>query len=424
MSAISSFDFSDYIKEDDAPIVLLKDTDTSQTLAVGSGGDYSISQNIFKLDGGNISLDSEDATGKLVFSYQSGNVTVNRVYEFNSTTYAFELTDTVAGMPDYNLSLGSDFGLYDKDAQYLHAGPVLLSGTDREEFKPGKVKEAEVFPPPIKWIGIEDKYFVGAIIPRDPVESATVRPDGANTLIEVLGTAGTHHFSIYGGPKDQEELKSVGGGIVHIVDFGWTAIIAHPIFWLLQKIYSVVGNYGLAIILLTIMIRVPFIPIVSKGQKSMKKMQEIQPKIKELQKQYKNDKERLNKEMMGIYAKNKVNPVGGCLPLLLQIPVFFALYKVLMVTIELRGEPFIFWITDLSLKDPYYITPIIMAGTMFLQQKMTPTGGDERTKKMLMYMPLIFAVISLSFPSGLVLYWMVNNMLSIGQQVVINRSKD
>jgi YidC/Oxa1 family membrane protein insertase len=256
------------------------------------------------------------------------------------------------------------------------------------------------------------------------MEEATVWPEGGATAIGVRGAPGTHRLTIYGGPKEQDGLEAVGGELKYIVDFGFFSPIARPIFWLLKKLYAVIGNYGVAIILLTVMIRVPFIPLVNKGQKSMKKLQELQPRIAEMKQKYKNDPDRMNKEMMGIYSKHKVNPIGGCLPLILQIPVFFALYKVLMITIELRGAPFAFWIQDLATKDPYYILPVLMGATMLLQQKMTPTGGDEKMKKILMWMPIVFTFISFNFPSGLVLYWLVNNLLSITQQFFVNRAKD
>ena len=418
-------DLSKYIKEDDSKIVLLKEGARMRTLAIGVGNDYSISERNFELSGGDLSLSPEGRkTGSLTFSYKGEGVSIRRQYEFSAGTYAIELEDTVTGLPNYQMTLGSDFGISDLEDAYVHVGPVLLSLNDREEFKPGKVDKPESFPSPIKWIAIEDKYFTGAVVMRDPMEDATVWPEGGSAAIGVRGVPGTHRLTIYGGPKEHDNLEAVGGELKYIVDFGFFSPIARPIFWLLKKLYAVIGNYGVAIIILTIMIRVPFIPLVNKGQKSMKKLQELQPRIAEMKVKYKNDPDRMNKEMMAIYSKHKVNPVGGCLPMLLQIPVFFALYKVLMITIELRGAPFALWIHDLAMKDPYYIMPVLMGVTMLIQQKMTPTGGDERMKKMLMWMPVVFTFISFNFPSGLVLYWLVNNMLSITQQIFVNRAKD
>ncbi len=176
--------------------------------------------------------------------------------------------------------------------------------------------------------------------------------------------------------------------------------------------------------LLTIIVRVPFIPIVNKGQRSMKRLQKVQPLMQQIREQHKKDPKRMQSEMMNLYKKHKVNPLGGCLPMLLQIPVFFALYKVLMVAIELREAPWVFWIIDLSAKDPLYILPLVMGASMFLQQKMTPTAGDPRQQKIMMFMPVIFKVLFNNFASGLVLYWLVNNLLSIGQQIYVNKKKD
>ncbi|MFH1625768.1 MAG: membrane protein insertase YidC, partial [Pseudomonadota bacterium] len=168
-------------------------------------------------------------------------------------------------------------------------------------------------------------------------------------------------------------------------------------------------------------IKILFFPLTHKSYKSMKDMQKVQPLMLKLKKKYKDDKEKLNKEIMALYRTHKVNPLGGCLPMVLQIPVFFALYKALLGSIELRHAPFILWITDLSAKDPYYITPLVMGATMFIQQKMTPTVGDPRQAKMMLMMPIVFTVMFLNFPSGLVIYWLVNNVLSIGQQFYINK---
>lgn len=421
---LRSFELKQYRTVDGSPVALLKDGARMRTLAIGVRDDYSMSERNFELQGDDLELTEEGRTGRLTFSYRGEGFSIKRIYEFSAGSYAIELEDTVTGLPHYQMTLGSDFGIFERDAQYLHVGPVLLSMNDREEFKLGKVDKPESFPAPIKWIALEDKYFAGAVVMRDPMEEAVVGPEGGSTAISVRGAAGTHKMTVYGGPKQQASLEAVGGELKYLVDFGFFSPIARPIFWMLKKLYAVIGNYGVAIILLTIMIRVPFIPLVNKGQKSMKKLQELQPRIKDMKVKYKNDPDRMNKEMMGLYSKHKVNPIGGCLPLILQIPVFFALYKVLMITIELRGAPFAFWIQDLSLKDPIYILPVLMGATMFLQQKMTPTGGDDRMKKMLMWMPIIFTFISFNFPSGLVLYWLVNNLLSITQQFFVNRAKE
>ena len=197
-----------------------------------------------------------------------------------------------------------------------------------------------------------------------------------------------------------------------------------PLFWVLKFFYKFLGNYGWAIILITIVVRIPFIPILNKSQQSMKKMQKIQPMMADIKEKHKKDPQKMQKEMMALYKKHKVNPVGGCLPMLLQIPVFIALYNVLNKAIELRGAPFALWITDLAAKDPYYVLPIIMGVTMVIQQKMTPTTMEPSQAKIMMFMPIIFTFMFLSFPSGLVLYWLVNNVLGIVQQYFVNKKAD
>ena len=225
-------------------------------------------------------------------------------------------------------------------------------------------------------------------------------------------------YSLYIGPKDMDVLKRTGHFLEKSIDLGWFGFIAKPLLVILKFFYKYTHNYGIAIIILTILIKVLFHPLTKKQYESMRHMQKIQPKMKEIREKFKDDKERMNKEVMDLYRTHKINPLGGCWPMLLQIPVFFALYRALLSSIEMRHAPFAFWIQDLSAKDPCYITPIIMGATMFLQQKMTPAAGDPNQQKMMMFMPLIFMFMFMNFPSGLVLYWLVNNVLTIGQQFV------
>jgi len=198
--------------------------------------------------------------------------------------------------------------------------------------------------------------------------------------------------------------------------------MAKPMLVVLNFVEKYLGNYGLAIILVTIIIKLIFYPLSKHSLKSMRDMQQLQPQLAALKEKYKDDKDKMNKELMGMYKRYKVNPLGGCLPMVLRIPVFIALYEVLYVAIELRHAPLFFWIHDLSAKDPYYITPLIMGATMFLQQKMTPSTMDPNQAKIMLIMPVVFTFMFLSFPSGLVLYWLVNNILTVGQQYYIQKS--
>jgi YidC/Oxa1 family membrane protein insertase len=294
------------------------------------------------------------------------------------------------------------------------------------------IKADKVFSGTIKWAGFEDRYFIASLIPGDgkgaelklskPRETeisakmvypqVTVPPQGGEYL----------HYRLYLGPKDLSLLEAQKVGLEKTMNFGWFDIVAKPLLVSLKFCYRYIHNYGIVIIILTILIKILFWPLTHTSFKSMKDMQKIQPEINKLREQYKDKKEELNKKILELYRTHKVNPLGGCLPLVLQIPVFFALYRVLLDSIELRHANFIsFWINDLSAKDPTYISPLLMGASMFIQQKMTPTTGDPAQAKMMLFMPVIFTFMFLNFPSGLVLYWLINNVLSIGQQMYINK---
>jgi YidC/Oxa1 family membrane protein insertase len=239
-------------------------------------------------------------------------------------------------------------------------------------------------------------------------------------------TQQTFPFALYLGPKDMGDLEKGKGELGRVLSFGFWDPVAKPMLFILKLFYKFIPNYGLAIIFLSVLIKVVFWPLTHKGQKSMKEMQKgmqaLQPKLAELKEKYKNNKDELNRRTMELYKTHKVNPLGGCLPLLIQFPVFIALYRVLLSSIELRHAPFIsFWINDLATKDPTYISPLVMGASMFVQQKMTPTAGDPTQAKMMLLMPIVFTFMFLNFPSGLVFYWLVSNVLSIGQQYYINK---
>jgi YidC/Oxa1 family membrane protein insertase len=229
-------------------------------------------------------------------------------------------------------------------------------------------------------------------------------------------------YRLFFGPKGLDILKAQGQGLEKALALGWFTPIAKPLLYVLKYFYKYTHNYGIAIIIITLIIKILFFPLTHKSYKSMKDMQKLQPKMAELKEKHKDDRDTLNRSIMELYRTHKVNPLGGCLPMIVQIPVFFALYKSLMFSIELRHAPFMLWITDLSAKDPYYITPVIMGVTMFIQQKMTPTSMDPMQAKMMLALPVVFTFMFLNFPSGLVLYWLVNNILTIAQQTYINRS--
>jgi YidC/Oxa1 family membrane protein insertase len=251
------------------------------------------------------------------------------------------------------------------------------------------------------------------------------------------GTQHTYKYALFFGPKSMEILNNMGHDLGKALNFGMFTVLAKPCVWIMNKLYSVIPNYGIAIIILTIFIKIILWPLGSKSYKSMSEMKKIQPLMKDIREKYKNDKKKMNEEVMSLYRTYKINPLGGCLPMVVQLPVFFALYRMLYQAIELRHAPFFLWIDDLSAPDrlfnfgfsipfmePPYGIPvltIIMGATMLLQQKMSPPMGDPTQAKMMMFMPLIFTVIFINFSAGLVLYWLVNNILSISQQYYIQK---
>ena len=281
------------------------------------------------------------------------------------------------------------------------------------------------------WVAMVQHYFVAAWLPADKVEREFFAREIGKDLYSVgvivpvaavaPGAAGRIAMPLYAGPQDQDKLAKVAKGFDLVVDYGWLTVVAAPIFWVLQWLHGFLGNWGWAIIVLTILIKAAFFPLSAASYKSMAKMRVLTPKLQKLKETFGDDKQRMNQEMMELYKKEKVNPLGGCLPIMVQIPVFIALYWVLLGTVEMRGAPWLGWIIDLSVKDPYFILPLIMGATMFIQTKLNPTPPDPMQAKVMMIMPIVFTGMFLFFPAGLVLYWTVNNILSIAQQWQVNR---
>jgi YidC/Oxa1 family membrane protein insertase len=307
-------------------------------------------------------------------------------------------------------------------------------------------KKGLVLKPPLDWVGYGNNFFLQALVPMEErgFEVITRVVDASKGLLQVVyltepfqiesGQEKTLNLRLYLGPKELDYLKEAGHNLVEAVDYGWFSFLAKPALYVLKWVYKYVHNYGVAIILLTIFIKILFWPLTQKSFKSMQAMKKIQPKIAQVREKYKDDREKLNQELMALYKTYKVNPMGGCLPMVLQIPVFIALYRMLNTAVELRHEPFMLWINDLTAPDrlqiginiPYLggipVLTILMGISMFAQQKMTPSSGDPRQEQIMLLMPLIFTVFFINFPAGLVLYWLVNNILSIVQQYWINRN--
>jgi YidC/Oxa1 family membrane protein insertase len=281
------------------------------------------------------------------------------------------------------------------------------------------------------WIAMVQHYFASAWIPGDKVarDIYAGRIDnnlyriGMQTPLGVIASGSTvvEKAKLFVGPQEERVLETIAPGFELLKDYGYLTILAKPIFWLLDNIHSYVGNWGWSIILLTILIKLVFFPLSAASYKSMARMKEVQPRLVAMKEQYKGEPQKLNQAMMEMYRKEKINPLGGCLPVLIQIPVFISLYWVLLSSVEMRGAPWVLWIHDLSVPDPYYILPVIMAASMFVQTKLNPTPPDPIQAKVMMYMPIVFSVMFFFFPAGLVLYWVVNNLLSIAQQWQINQ---
>jgi YidC/Oxa1 family membrane protein insertase len=283
------------------------------------------------------------------------------------------------------------------------------------------------------WIGIVQHHFVSAWMTVDPKDASrrelyTRSLDNdeysAGMILPALRLAPGENKSmsmrLYAGPQEQEKLKTLAPGLEHVVDYGWLTVLAYPLFLLLNWLQDLVVNWGVAIILLTILIKMAFYPLSAASYKSMAQMRKLAPRLQHLKERYGDDRQKLHEQMMKLYKDEKINPLGGCLPILVQIPVFIALYWVLLSAVELRQAPFALWITDLSEPDPYYILPLVMAITMFIQQKLSPTPPDPVQAKVMLFMPIVFSVFFFFFPAGLVLYWLVNNVISILQQWRIN----
>jgi YidC/Oxa1 family membrane protein insertase len=329
-----------------------------------------------------------------------------------------------------------------RNFSYSFTGAALLLDDKLNEIKTKKMKEDKLLSGRIGWIAYEDDYFITAVIPEEQKEGSFIGRLSSSGIVEVVYIAPSNivrplekvssGFTLYMGPRDLELLKKTGKELDKAINFGLWNIIAKPLHFLLRYFYGFVHNYGVSIVILTVLIKIIFWPLSHKSYKSMKEMQKLQPLMAKIREKYKDDREQMQRELMGLYKTYKVNPMGGCLPILIQIPVFFALYRILANSIELRHAPFMLWITDLSAPDrllnfsfsipfmsPPYGIPVLtllMGASMFVQQKMSPAPGDPSQAKVMMYLPVIFIVMFINLPSGLVLYWLTNNVISILQQ--------
>ncbi len=358
--------------------------------------------------------------------------TVVKTYTFHRGSYlvdvGFQLPESVAGSAYFQT-------LRDGKTESSNLGASTFTGpavyTEAEKYQ--KVNFEDITKEKAKfshkadngWVAMVQHYFVSAWLPKSGVEREFyMRPLGDNLFaagVIVPVTDGKVSVPLYAGPQEQDKLKQLAPGLELVVDYGWLTVIAAPIFWGLEVLHKFIGNWGWSIIALTVLIKLAFFPLSAASYKSMAKMKLVAPKLQKLKEMYGDDRAKLNQEMMEMYKKEKINPLGGCLPIVVQIPVFIALYWVLLGAVEMRDAPWIFWITDLSTKDPYYVLPLVMGATMLIQTKLNPAPPDPMQAKVMMLMPVIFTGMFLFFPAGLVLYWVVNNTLSIAQQWQITR---
>ena len=362
---------------------------------------------------------------------------------FHRASYVIDVTHEIANGSAAPLAAHAYFQLL-RDGKAPPGDSYMLNTytggaiyTEREKFQKlafGDLDNGKVSVPKAAdngWIALLQHYFVSAWLPKEKTQReyyAKRLEDNLYSVGVILpvgaiapNASASVSASLYAGPQEQDALKSIAPGLDLVVDYGWLTVVAAPLFWLLQFLYKWVGNWGVAIILLTVLIKAVFFPLSAASYKSMAKMKLVTPRMTKLREQYGNDRARLNQAMMDLYKTEKINPLGGCLPIVVQIPVFISLYWVLLASVELRHTPFYLWIHDLSAQDPYYVLPLLMMGSMVIQTKLNPVPPDPVQAKVMMIMPFAFGVMFFFFPSGLVLYWLVNNILSILQQWQITR---
>lgn len=407
----------------------------------------------------NVSEDNIAVTDKaftIIFTMtDQNNIKVDKCFTFDPENYVITFDTFITNLAEapWNNSLAFELGGVNQNAvknqQLVATTAAMFKGkltnikTRPKDFKQGTFTSEGH----LDWIASQSRYFIMAMMPNVPTQTLiTVVPDAENTHITSMYTdkfelkpGDTKKITnlLYFGPKEIDTLKAVGHNLNKVINFGWFDVLAKPFLWFMKQIYSVIPNYGIAIIILTLVIKIILFPLGTKSYKSMSQMKKLQPLIKEIQEKYKDDKMRISQETMALYKTYKINPAKGCLPMVVQIPVFFALYRMLYGAIELHHTPFIGWITDLSAPDrlfnfgfsiPFMEPPIgipvmtlLMGASMFLQQKMAPPMGDPNQRRIMMLMPIMFTVIFINFSSGLVLYWFTNNIFSILQQYYVQK---
>ncbi len=443
----SLLSYPENLKEPDKPVVLFNDTLPriliAQSGIVASSGQSADHHAVFSSAQSEYKLGEAQDKIDVTLNWQGKDgFTINKIYTFYRDSYAIDLAVTINNgtTQDWSGRFYRQLQRNEVTAQeqsrfiYTYTGGIVsneINKYEKVELDDMATWKAEQNFIKGGWVATIQHYFIGAWIPRQDQYSYfyTKALDNGRYLIglstdEIKVAAGQTSrldSSLYIGPKERDRLAKAAPNLQLTVDYGVLTILADPLFWLLDFIHDYVKNWGWAIILVTLVIKLVFYKLSEAAYRSMANMRKFQPKITALRERYGNDRQRMSQAMMDLYKKEKINPLGGCLPMLVQIPVFIALYWVLLESVELRQAPFILWIDDLSAKDPYYVLPLIMGASMFIQQKLNPAPMDPMQAKILSFLPIVFTLFFAFFPSGLVLYWVANNILSIIQQWVITR---
>ncbi|WP_343656526.1 membrane protein insertase YidC [Cupriavidus sp.] len=431
-------------EKDGKPVVLFE-RDAQRTYLARSGligGDLPNHTTVFTAAPGARSLAPGQDKLDVVLTAEKNGVKFVKTYTFRKGSYVvdarFDVTNTGTAQvsPTLYLELARDGTKVEQSQFYsTFTGPAIYTNADKyhkitfDDIAKGKASVPAATDN--GWVAMVQHYFASAWIPQNGKQHSfyaeQIDPNlyrvGVQQPLGQLAPAATVSTDarLFAGPQEERMLEQITPGLELVKDYGWLTILAKPLFWLLEKLHGFLNNWGWSIIALTVLIKLVFFPLSAASYKSMGKMKDLQPRMTAIRERYKGDPQKMNQEMMALYRTEKVNPLGGCLPIVIQIPVFIALYWVLLSSVEMRGAPWLGWIHDLSVPDPFYILPIVMAVSMFVQTKLNPTPPDPVQAKVMMIMPLVFSFMFFFFPAGLVLYWVVNNILSIAQQWQINR---
>lgn len=403
-------------------------------------------KDVFQLNPGMYKLSGDSLGVPLTWTNPTTGISVEKTYVFRRGSYLIEVNEKITNTGSQPAQL-EQYGQLVRHGQppagesrfmYTFTGPAVYTESAKfQKIKFGDIAEGDAeFQKSAKdgWIGMLQHHFVAAWLPKAGSERTYYVDKLGDDLYSVgykqpygmlvSGQTISLNSKLYIGPQIQKYLEAAAPGMELTRDYGWLTPLAKPMFWVLEKIHAFVGNWGWAIVIFTILLKLALFPLSASGYKGMAQMRALGPKLQKMKEMYGDDRQKLHQAMADMYKKEKVNPLGGCMPILMQIPIFIALYYVLIAAVEMRGAPWMGWITDLSAPDPFYVLPVLMGITSIIQVKLNPTPPDPIQAKVMMAMPIVFSVMFIFFASGLVLYWLVNNILSIAQQWYMNKKFD